>query len=66
MWMVLLVGEAQGISSDETMELALNVYEISSTREIIRFLYAALGFPTKSTLLTTAHKGNLITSWTDG
>jgi hypothetical protein len=32
-------------------DLASNVYDLPSTQEVIRFLHAALGFPTKQTLL---------------
>jgi hypothetical protein len=39
----------------------MNVYELPSTKEVIRFLHAALGFPTKATLLTAIRNGNLVT-----
>ena len=42
-------------------EAAMNVYELPSTKEVIRFQHAALGFPTKATLLTTIRHKNLIT-----
>ena len=42
-------------------DTAMNVYELPSTKEIVRFLPAALGFPTKATLLTTARRCNLVT-----
>jgi len=32
-------------------EKALSIYELPSTKEVIRFEHAALGFPTKHTLL---------------
>eukprot|EP00804_Cyclotella_cryptica_P014212 CCRYP_005642-RB/>CCRYP_005642-RB protein AED:0.41 eAED:0.34 QI:0/-1/0/1/-1/1/1/0/496 len=38
----------------------MNVYELPTTKEVARFLYAALRFPTKATLLTAAWNGNLI------
>ncbi|KAL7483042.1 hypothetical protein ACHAW6_008693 [Cyclotella cf. meneghiniana] len=39
----------------------MNVYELPSTKEVVRFLHAALGFPTKATLLTAIRHGNLVT-----
>ena len=33
---------------------AINVYDLLTTKEVVRFLHAVLGFPTKETLLTTA------------
>ena len=39
----------------------MSVYELPSTKEVVRFLHAALGFPTKATLLTAARKGSLVT-----
>ncbi len=42
-------------------ESAMSVYELPSTKEVVRFLHAALGFPTKATLLTAIRHGNLVT-----
>ena len=42
-------------------EKAMNVYELPSTKEVIRFQHAALGFPTKATLLTSIRNNNLVT-----
>ncbi len=42
-------------------EKALNVYELPSTKEVIRFEHAALGFPSKSTLLEAIRNKNLVT-----
>ena len=39
----------------------MNVYELPSTKEVIRFQHAALGFTTKATLLTSIRHKNLIT-----
>jgi hypothetical protein len=39
----------------------MNVYELPSTKEVIRFQHAALGFPTKATLLTSIRNNNLVT-----
>ncbi len=36
-------------------------YDLPSTKEVVRFLHAALGFPTKATLLTAIHNKNLVT-----
>ncbi len=40
---------------------ANSVYELPRTKEMVRFLHTALGYPTKATLLTTAKHGNLVT-----
>ena len=45
----------------DNQEAAMNIYELPTTQEIVRFQHAALGFPTKTTLLTTIRHGNLIT-----
>jgi hypothetical protein len=42
-------------------ETAMNVYELPSTKEVVRFQHAALGFPTKATLLTAIRHKNLVT-----
>lgn len=42
-------------------EKAMNVYELPSTKEVIRFGHAALGFPTKASLLNAIRNKNLIT-----
>ncbi len=42
-------------------EKALNIYKLPSTKEVIRFGYAALGFLTKPTLLEAIRNKNLIT-----
>ena len=39
----------------------MNVYELPTTKEVVRFLHAALGFPTKPTLLTAAQNKNFVT-----
>lgn len=61
LWMVP-VGETKDVSPElNVAETAMNAYELPSTKEIVRFLHAALGYPTKATLLTAAQKGNLVT-----
>jgi hypothetical protein len=42
-------------------ETATSVYDLPSTKEVVRFLHAALGYPVKATLLTAAQHGNLVT-----
>ncbi len=42
-------------------EKAFNIYELPSTKEVIRFGHAALGFPTKPTLLEAIRNKNLVT-----
>jgi hypothetical protein len=44
-----------------TEETAMNVYELPSTKEVVRFQHAALGFPPKAMLLTAICHKNLIT-----
>ncbi len=39
----------------------MNVYELPSIKEVVRFQHAALGFPTKAMLLTVVCHKNLIT-----
>jgi hypothetical protein len=39
----------------------MNVYELPTTKEVVRFLHAVLGFQTRATLLTAAQNGNLVT-----
>ena len=59
---MVLVGDNQNVSPElDVAETAMNAYELPSTREVVRFLHAALGYPTKTTLLTAAQKGNLVT-----
>jgi hypothetical protein len=47
--------------SIDIVESANSVYELPSTKEMVRFLHAALGYPTKATMLTAAKHGNLVT-----
>eukprot|EP00956_Cyclotella_meneghiniana_P007409 scaffold10112_cov34-Cyclotella_meneghiniana.AAC.2 len=61
LWTVPITDHATISQSLNVDEAAMNVYELPSTKEVVRFLHAALGFPTKATLLTAAKKGNLIT-----
>ena len=61
LWTVPLADEATISQSLNVDEAALNVYDLPSTKEAVRFLHAALGFPTKATMLTAARNGNLVT-----
>ena len=42
-------------------EKAMNVYELPSMKEVVRFQHAALGFPMKAMLLTSICNNNLVT-----
>ncbi len=45
----------------DVAETAMSVYELPSTKEVVRFLHATLGHPVMATLLTVAQHGNLVT-----
>lgn len=47
--------------STHLTELANNVYDLPSTQEVIRFLHASLGFPTKPPLLAAIRNKQLTT-----
>ena len=51
LWTVPLVDQAKVSPELDIAEQANNIYELPSTGEVVRFLHAALGFPTKATLL---------------
>jgi hypothetical protein len=57
LWMVPIADSP----SIDIVESANSVYELPSTKEMVRFLHAALGYPTKATMLTAAKHGNLVT-----
>ena len=61
LWTVPLTDGATISRGHPVYEAALSVYDLPSTKEVVRFLHAALGFPTKATLLTAAQNGNLVT-----
>ena len=61
LFMVPIANKATISKSLDVQESANSVYELPSTKEVVRFLHAALGFPTKATLLTAAKHGNLVT-----
>jgi hypothetical protein len=61
LWYVPVADEPNIDPSPNIVESAMNVYELPSTKEVVRWMHAALGYPTKSTLLTAAKHGNLVT-----
>ena len=67
LWRVPLNTNQPSIKSDylllpkETEEAILNVYELPSTKEAIRYLHACAGFPTKATWLKAIRAGNYST-----
>ena len=61
LWTVPISDAATISQSLDIDEAAMNVYDLPSTKEVVRFLHASLGFPTEPTLLTAARKGNLVT-----
>ena len=61
LWMVPIVDKPTISPSIDIAESANSVYELPSTKEMVRFLHAALGYPTKATMLTAAKHGNLVT-----
>ena len=61
LWMVPIADETAISPGLDVTETAMNVYDLPSTKEVVRFHHAALGHPTKATLLTAAQHGNLVT-----
>ena len=61
LWTVPIVDAPTSRPAPSDTDVAMNVYELPSTKEVVRFLHAALGFPTKATLLTAIRNGNLVT-----
>jgi len=61
LWTVPLVDEAVVREGWAINEVAMNVYELPSTKDIVQFLHAGLRFPMKATLLTDIRNGNLVT-----
>jgi hypothetical protein len=59
LWTVPLVDEAVVREGWAINEVAMNVYELPSTKNIVQFLHAALRFPMKATLLLTSKMGTL-------
>ena len=61
LWMIPIMDKPQSRSDPNITKAAMGVYELPSTKEVVRFLHAALGYPTQATLLTMAQHGNLVT-----
>ncbi len=61
LWMVSIVDEPTISPGIDVAEAAMRVYKLPSTKEVLRFLHAALGHPTQATLLTAAQHCNLVT-----
>ena len=61
LWMVPVVDDTTISPSLDLADTAMSVYELPSTKEVVRFLHASLGHPTQATLLTAAQHGNLVT-----
>jgi hypothetical protein len=61
LWMVPVVDDNPITPGLDAAESAMGVYELPSPKEVVRFLHAALGYPTQATLLTAAQHGNLVT-----
>jgi hypothetical protein len=61
LWIVPNVDEPTISPGIDVAETAMGVYELPSTKEVVRFLHAALGHPPQATLLTAAQHGNLVT-----
>jgi len=61
LWMVSVTSETTISQNIDVAETAMSVYNLPNTKEVVRFLHAALGTPTRATLLTAAQHGNLIT-----
>lgn len=49
LWTVPIVDDPTINRVLDVDDAAMNVHDIPSTREVVRFLHAALGFPTKAT-----------------
>ncbi len=61
LWMVPVTNETTISPNIDVTKTAMSVYDLPNTNEVVKFLHAALGTPTKATLLTAAHHGNLVT-----
>jgi hypothetical protein len=60
LWMVPVVDDNPISPGLDVAENAMGLYELPSTKEVVRFLHAALGNPTQATLLTAAQHGDLV------
>eukprot|EP00804_Cyclotella_cryptica_P025761 CCRYP_002952-RA/>CCRYP_002952-RA protein AED:0.42 eAED:0.42 QI:0/0/0/1/1/1/2/0/255 len=61
LWMVPIADTPAIRPCIDVAESTNSVYELPSTNKVDHFLHAALGYPTKATLLMAAKHGNLVT-----
>ena len=61
LWMVPITDKLHSKPDPNITNAAMGVYELPSTKEVVRYLHASLGYPTQAMLLTAAQHGNLIT-----
>jgi len=61
LWMVPVVDDTAISPSLDVAETAMSIYELPSTKEVVRFLHASLGHPTQATLFTADQHVNLVT-----
>jgi len=61
LWVVPVTDETTIGQNIDVAETAMSMYDSPNTKEVVRFLHAAMGTPTRATLLTAAQHGNLIT-----
>ena len=59
--MVPVTDETKISQNIDVAETAMSVYDLPNTKEVVRFLHAVLGTPTRATLLTAAQHGNIVT-----
>ncbi|KAL7518402.1 hypothetical protein ACHAWX_003824 [Stephanocyclus meneghinianus] len=58
--MVPIVDDTPISPALDAAEPAMNAYELPTTKEVVRFLHAALRFPKKAIFLTATGNGNLV------
>jgi hypothetical protein len=64
LWMVIISDEVKFPTISQSIgvaKTAMSMYDLPNTKEVVQFLHAALGSPTRATLLTAAQHGNLAT-----
>ena len=55
LWMVHVTDKTTISQNIDIAKTEISVYELPNTKEVVRFLHAALGTPTRATLLTASH-----------
>ena len=60
LWTVPIVDEPTSSPRIDGDDVALNVHDLPSTKEVVRFLHAALGFPTKQRYSTQSAMATLL------